>query len=152
MPFQRLFNATGILAEVTLNYRTKKLYAMKEILLVEDDMLHLKIISYILENSGYNVECATDGLQGLQMACNKKYDLIVTDIQMPQLSGLDLLSKVRTSEHCRNTKVIVMSILNNDYYLAESLARGADEFLRKPVTAKGLVQCVKRVLLQVHAA
>lgn len=119
---------------------------MKEILLVEDDALYSKIISYILENSGYIVECANDGIMGMQMAGNKKYDLVVTDILMPSSTGLELLSKIKSDINCRDTKVIVLSVLSNEYYMAESFSRGADEYLRKPVSAKDLVQAVRRVL------
>ncbi len=119
---------------------------MKEILLVEDDALYSKIISYILENSGYIVECAGDAVLGLQMVGNKKYDLIVTDILMPSSTGLELLSKIKNDTNCRDTKVIVLSILSNEYYMAESFSRGADEYLKKPVSAKDLVQTVRRLL------
>jgi len=119
---------------------------MKEILLVEDDLLYSKIISYILENSGYIVECASDGAVGMQMATNKCYDLIVTDIMMPSATGLELLSSVKKDGNCRNTKVLVLSMQPNEYYMAESFSRGADEYLKKPVSAKDLVQTVKRLL------
>jgi CheY-like chemotaxis protein len=119
---------------------------MKEILLVEDDLLYSKIISYILENSGYIVECANDAMRGMQMAGNKKYDLIVTDILMPAGTGLELLSHIKNDENCRGTKVLVLSILSNEYYMSESFSRGADEYLKKPVSAKDLVQTVKRLL------
>ena len=119
---------------------------MKEILLVEDDGLYAKILSYILENSGFIVECTDNGADALKMIGAKKYDLIITDLLMPQTSGLELLSLIRTNNNCSDAKVIVLSMLNNEYYWAESLSRGADEYLRKPVKAKDLVQAVKRLL------
>lgn len=119
---------------------------MKEILLVEDDGLYANILSYILENSGFIVECVDNGADALKMIDTKKYDLIITDLLMPQTSGLELLSLIKTNNNCCNAKVIVLSMLNNDYYWAESLSRGADEYLRKPVKAKDLVQAVKRLL------
>jgi len=119
---------------------------MKEILLVEDDGLYAKILSYILENSGFIVECTDNGADALKMIGAKKYDLIITDLLMPQTSGLELLSLIKTNNNCSDAKVIVLSMLNNEYYWAESLSRGADEYLRKPVKAKDLVQAVKRLL------
>lgn len=119
---------------------------MKQILLVEDDALYSKILSYILENNGYDVECATNGLQAMQMVDDKNYDLVVTDILMPFANGLELLSKIKTTPSSKSIKVIVMSLMEDDYYLSESLSRGADEYLRKPVTAKDLVQSIKRQL------
>jgi len=119
---------------------------MKEILLVEDDALYSKILSYILENSGYIVECADTGTQAMKMADNKCYDLIITDILMPQNNGLELLTHVKASANCHNTKVIVLSVLTNEYYLSESLSRGADEYIKKPVKAKDFVQAVRRLL------
>lgn len=119
---------------------------MKEILLVEDDTLYSKILSYILENSGYIVECASNGLEAMQMTVGKKYDLIITDILMPQTHGLDLLTYIKGSENCNDTKIIVLSVLSNEYYWAESLARGADDYIRKPVKAKEFVQAVNRLL------
>lgn len=119
---------------------------MKQILLVEDSSLYSKILSYILENSGYNVECAINGTQAMEMVNKKIYDLIVTDILMPGFSGLDLLSKIKNTETTRNTKVIIISILTNEYYMNESMSRGADDYLKKPVTAQDFVHSVKRVL------
>lgn len=119
---------------------------MKEILLVEDDTLYSKILSYILENSGYIVECAANGHQAMQMADTKCYDLVITDILMPQNNGLDVLTYVKASSNCRNTKVMVLSVLNNEYYWSESLSRGADEYIKKPVKARDFVQAVRRLL------
>ncbi len=124
---------------------------MKQILLVEDDPLYSKILSYILENSGYIVECANNGLQAMQMTTGKEYDLIITDILMPHASGLDLLSYIKANENCRNAKVLVLSVLSNEYYWAESINRGADDYIKKPVKAKDFVQTVRR-LLYAHAA
>ncbi len=119
---------------------------MKQILLVEDDALYSKILSYILENNGYNVECATNGIQAMRMVDDKNYDLVVTDILMPFANGLELLSKIKNTPGSKSIKVIVMSLMEDEYYLSESLSRGADEYLRKPVTAKDLVQSIRRQL------
>ncbi|HVX48621.1 MAG TPA: response regulator [Chitinophagaceae bacterium] len=119
---------------------------MKEILLVEDDALYSKILSYMLENSGFIVDCASNGMQGMEMADAKKYDLIITDIFMPLASGLDLVSHVRTRCAVDDCKVLVMSIMSSDYYWSESIARGANDYLKKPVKAKDFMQTVKRLL------
>jgi CheY-like chemotaxis protein len=119
---------------------------MKHILLVDDDPLYSKIVSYILENNGYIVECAYNGLQGIAMLKEKKYDLVLTDILMPFATGLELIDEIKKGNCCRETKVIVLSISTNENYYAESLLRGADEYLQKPVTAKDLVQSVRRHL------
>lgn len=119
---------------------------MKLILLVEDDAPYSKILSYILENSGYIVECAGNGAEAIKMTGHKQYDLIITDILMPQTSGLDLLTHIRSGSGSAHTKVLVLSVLSNDYYWAESLSRGADEYIKKPVKAKELVQAVRRLL------
>jgi DNA-binding response OmpR family regulator len=120
---------------------------MKQILLVEDDPLYSKILSYILENNGYNVEVAGNGMQGMQMIKEKNYDLVVTDILMPFATGLDLLDQIKKGAGSKGTKVIILSIMSNEFYLSESLSRGADEYMRKPVTAKDLIQSVRRHLL-----
>jgi len=119
---------------------------MKEILLVEDDALYSKILSYILENSGYIVECAGNGADAIKMTAAKHYDLVITDILMPQTNGLDLLSHIKSLENSAHTKVLVLSVLTNDYYLTESLSRGADEYIKKPVQAKEFIQAVRRLL------
>jgi DNA-binding response OmpR family regulator len=119
---------------------------MKEILLVEEDPVYSKILSYVLENNGYHVECAAGSTQAIGMVESKQYDLVVTDILMPSASGLDLLTKIKNGTGGKDTKVIVLSLMSNEFYLAESLSRGADEYLRKPVTAKDLVQSVRRHL------
>lgn len=124
---------------------------MYEILLVEDDPLYAKILSYLLENNGYLVDCAVDGLQGMEMVGRKKYDLVVTDILMPFASGLDLLDHIRENIATRDIKVIIMSIMDEEFYISESLSRGADEYLQKPVTAKELLQSIRRHLYKAIA-
>lgn len=119
---------------------------MKEILLVEDDGLYSKLLSYILENSGFVVDCATNGAEALDMIDTKKYDLIITDLLMPQTNGLELLKQLRAKKNNYSTKVIVMSVVNDGQYWEDSLSQGADECLKKPVTAKQLVQAVRRLL------
>jgi len=119
---------------------------MKQILLVEDDGLYSKILSYILENSGYIVECAGNGLEAITMLNKKKYDLIITDILMPQSNGLDLLNYIKTDKSCSQAKVLVLSVQSSEHYLAESFSRGADEYIKKPVIAKDFVQAVRRLV------
>ncbi|WP_420387268.1 response regulator [Roseivirga sp.] len=77
------------------------------VLLVEDDAISLKIYSKLLNSWGYEVHYANDGFLALQMMEEKHYDLLLTDNQLPFLSGIELAKRVESTYH--NTKVIMVT-------------------------------------------
>ena len=86
---------------------------MKKILVVEDNPINMKLFCDILEVNNYDVEKATDGLEALDRMKNRKYDLVVLDIQLPKMDGFSVLEKLKEEER-RIPKVVVASAFAMD--------------------------------------
>lgn len=115
------------------------------ILVVERDPHVRALEAFFLNEAGFGVEFAADGLAALQMARDMKPDIIITEVLVPKLDGLALCRAIRQEADLRGTVVLVFSIL-----AAQGRAReaGADAFLLKPLFEQRLVQTVRELLAQ----
>lgn len=116
-----------------------------KILVVDDDKMILEAIAHHLGSEGYEVITATNGLQALEMAQNKKLDLIISDIMMPDLSGLSLLSMLKQF-YFNKIPVIIISSLDKSDIILSSLGLGADDFMAKPINFRELSIRVKKYM------
>ena len=116
-----------------------------KILVAEDDALLLKLIRVKMERDGYEVDIASNGDVALNLINEKTYDLLVTDIMMPFITGLELVSLVKNKDD-NNTKVIVLSSVNLEKTILEAFKLGADDFITKPFIPNELSIRVKRLL------
>lgn len=117
----------------------------KKILIVEDDKTLLELISFKLENEGYIIEKAEDGWEALNMMERSKFDLIVSDIMMPNLSGLSLIS-VLNEFHKDKTPVIVISSLDKENVMMVAMGLGVTDFIVKPVDIDSLCKRISILL------
>lgn len=113
------------------------------ILVVERDPHVRALETFFLNEAGYGVEFATDGVAALQMAREMKPDIVITEVLVPKLDGLALCRSIRNEPALKDTVVLIFSIL-----AAQSRAReaGADAFLMKPLAEQRLVQTVRELL------
>jgi CheY-like chemotaxis protein len=121
----------------------------KTILFVEDDRIISEMYARQLTREGYAVEFAYDGQSGLEMAQTKAYDLILLDIMMPTLSGIDVLHQLRGRDQtgAGATKIIVLTNLAQDATSQEALRSAADGYIIKAdVVPSQLAQLVKGIL------
>ena len=120
---------------------------MKKILFIEDDPLIAKIYSQKLTQEGFDVSVAVDGLSAIKQLPVARPDLVVLDILMPKMNGLDVLRFIRQHSDFKSVRVIVFSnaFLNNT---GEQLAAlGADEMLLKAaVTPKEVIDTINRII------
>ena len=114
-----------------------------KILVVDDDRLMLQAISYKLKDSGYEVVLAEDGYEALNIIDKIKIDLIISDVMMPNIFGLGLLSLLKQF-YFNNIPVIIISSLNKADMVLHSIGLGAVDFIRKPIDFKKLLQLVKK--------
>ncbi len=109
-------------------------------LVVEDISINYSIIKRILEKAGILVERAEDGLEAVKKACEIKYDIILMDIQMPRMNGIDATKEIRS----RGIKVPIIAqtanILAEDKYIC--LKAGCDDYIGKPINARELIEVV----------
>ena len=115
---------------------------MASILVVEDDPTIRELVRLHLSSAGYEVLTAVDGLQGLQFAVSHRPDLIVSDVQMPNMDGFGMLAAVRANEQTASIPVIFLTALDDRESFRKSMNLGADDFLTKPVKRADLLNAV----------
>lgn len=116
----------------------------KNILVVDDEEGARELISSILLAAGYNVTVANGGAEALAILQNKTFDLIITDIKMPYMGGIELLQKIRATGS--KVDVICMTAYGEVETYLKALSLGAAEYLNKPIRIKELTRIVNKVL------
>ena len=119
-----------------------------KILLAEDDELIIKVLERkILKDNVGEVTLAKDGRQALECIKNQKYDLIITDMMMPYLGGLEIIHYVRDTLKL-STPIIVLSAADLDEQVMEAFEAGADDFMSKPFNPNELVMRIKKLMIR----
>ncbi|OGM11298.1 hypothetical protein A2Z22_05100 [Candidatus Woesebacteria bacterium RBG_16_34_12] len=101
------------------------------ILLIEDDPLLVNLYKEKFENEGFNLLIAEDGEKGLKLALQEKFDIIILDLLLPKLSGIALLTQLRSDPKGKDLPVIVLTNLNEVEETKKAIELGAKEFLVK---------------------
>ena len=114
------------------------------ILVVEDDLKIAEFIQKGLKSSGFAVDHATTGNQGLEMAFEETYDTLVVDIMLPELDGISLIKKIR--EQNNNTPIIVVSARDRVDDRVNGLQAGADDYLTKPFAFSELLARIQALI------
>jgi len=101
------------------------------VLFIEDDPLLLKMYETKFKSEGLRVLAAQDGEEGLRLATNERIDLIILDLMMPKLSGLDMLERLRSQAHGKSHVVIVLTNLTKEDEIKRAMDLGVKEYLVK---------------------
>ena len=117
-----------------------------KILLVDDEPDILEFISYNLEKEGYSVFMAKNGAEAIQVAKKEIPDLIILDIMMPGMDGIETCREIRESEGLKDVLIIFLTARNEDYSQVAGFEVGADDFISKPVRPRVLMSRIKAVL------
>jgi CheY-like chemotaxis protein len=121
-------------------------HAGKRVLLAEDDDFNREIGMVMLEDTGLQVDLAEDGLQAVELASRRRYDLILMDMQMPHLDGLDATRQIRRLPQCARLPILAMTANAFSQDRAQCLDAGMNDFLTKPVQPHVLYQVLLRWL------
>jgi CheY-like chemotaxis protein/anti-sigma regulatory factor (Ser/Thr protein kinase) len=117
---------------------------VKKILVAEDDRTTRLLLSTILKNAGYAVTPVADGKQALEKLRAQNFDLVVTDIWMPHMDGLELLAQLRAEP--QRPRVVVLTSDNTPETLLRAIREQAHQYLSKPVQPKELLETVESAL------
>ncbi|KPU44025.1 alkaline phosphatase synthesis transcriptional regulatory protein PhoP [Oxobacter pfennigii] len=121
-----------------------------EKILVADDEIHIvELIKYNLENNGYKVYIAQDGREALKIINEKDIDLIILDIMMPEVDGLEVCKTLKRKESTQNIPVIMLTAKGEEFDKILGLELGADDYITKPFSVRELMARVKVVLRRV---
>lgn len=118
----------------------------RKILLVDDDELILLALDDLLRNEGYDVRCASGGREGLTLAGRESFDLVILDVVMPGLSGLEVCRTLRADPGYARTPVVLLTAKSSPADVAKGVEAGATEFLPKPFEPAALLNVVGRLL------
>jgi DNA-binding response OmpR family regulator len=102
-----------------------------KILIVDDDKLTLHSLQHITENLGHKTSLVENGEEAIKLVNNEKFDLIISDIMMPGISGLSLVTVLRSFHLC-TMPIIMISTLHNQPLLDAAMEAGANDFISKP--------------------
>jgi CheY-like chemotaxis protein len=120
---------------------------MKTIFLVEDDAVVVKVYGAKFEREGFRVEVATDGLVALKTLLAVKPDIVVLDLMMPKLNGVDVLKYIRSTPELKKTPVIILSNAHMTSLAQEAAAIGAEKALLKSSCTPGqLLEVINSLL------
>ncbi|WP_028552668.1 response regulator transcription factor [Paenibacillus sp. UNC451MF] len=113
---------------------------MKRILIIEDEQSIAELERDYLEISGFKVDIASDGEQGLELGLNGEYDLIILDLMLPGVNGFDLCKQIREK---RDLPILMVTAKTDDVDIIRGLGLGADDYITKPFKPLELVARVK---------
>ena len=117
-----------------------------KILLVDDDPDILEIIGYNLKKEGYEIFTAEDGFIAIEQAKKHQPNLIILDVMMPNMNGIEACTKIRKIPELSKTIITFLTARSEDYSQIAGLEAGADDYLTKPVKPKILLSKVKSLL------
>ena len=117
----------------------------KKILVIEDSLTMQRLLSYVLEKEGYDVQIANDGLEGLEKARSIKPDLVFTDLMMPIKDGYEVCREIRADERLKDIILIILTARGQDTDVEKGMAAGADDYVMKPFDPPKVVERVKEI-------
>jgi CheY-like chemotaxis protein len=116
----------------------------KRILYIEDNEQNLYLVRFILENHGYEVDSATDGQEGIDLAATVKPDLILLDIQLPRMDGYAVAGHLRTNPDLANIPIIAVTSYAMSGDRDKALAAGCSGYIEKPINPDTFMQQVEQ--------
>jgi len=117
-----------------------------KILLVDDEADILEIVGYNLSSEGYQVTTAKNGVEAIEKAKKYKPQLIILDVMMPEMDGIEACEKLREIPDLSNTIITFLTARGEDYSQVAGFDAGADDYITKPIKPKVLVSKVKALL------
>ena len=117
----------------------------KKILAVDDERHIVRLVQINLQKAGYEVVTATNGIEALDLVAQVKPDLVVMDVMMPEMDGLEALEKMKADPEMAKIPVIMLTAKAQDADVFSGWQKGADLYLTKPFNPAELLNFVKRI-------
>lgn len=124
---------------------------MAKILVVDDAKTIRELIKAILTENGHNIDVAEDGVEAMQLARQQQYDMVLSDVNMPNMNGNSLLNKLRLIEEYHDTPILMITTEGEGYKKDKAKSNGASGWLQKPFDPPRLVNAVNSMLAKVAA-
>jgi len=124
---------------------------MATVLVADDEAPIVELIRFTLEDVRVRVIEAFDGARALELALQTRPDLVLLDVRMPQLDGLEVCRRLRQAPECAHTRIVLLTASGQAEDRARGLAAGADEYLTKPFSPLKLLALVRSLVPEVPA-
>ena len=121
-----------------------------KILLVDDEPDILEILSYNLSAEGYSISTASNGLEAVKKAKKHQPHLIIMDVMMPEMDGIEACEKIRILPELKDTVITFLTARGEDYSQVAGFEAGADDYITKPIKPKVLVSKIKSLLRRLN--
>lgn len=118
---------------------------MKKILIIEDDDHIVELLKFNVENNGYEVSVAMDGHEGLNKAIDELPDLILLDLMLPGIDGIDICNKLKNKDRTKDIPIIMLTAKGHETDKILGLEIGADDYITKPFSVRELMTRIKVV-------
>ncbi len=119
---------------------------MKTILIIDDEIDIRDILSYNLKKEGFNVLTAENGKEGILIAKETKPDLILLDVMMPEMDGIEVCEILKSTPETENTLICFLTARNEDYSQLAGFNAGGDDYVAKPIKPKLLISRIHAIL------
>ena len=123
-----------------------------KILLVDDEPDILEILRYNLSAEGYTISTASNGLDAVKKAKKHQPHLIIMDVMMPEMDGIEACEEIRNLSELKDTIITFLTARSEDYSQVAGFEAGADDYITKPIKPKVLVSKIKSLLRRRHAS
>ena len=116
------------------------------VLVVDDEEDILEFLSYNLKKEGFNLILANNGNKGLELVKKHKPDLVILDVMMPEMDGIEVCEQIREIEDLDDVLILFLTARSDDYSELAGFSAGADDYITKPIKPKLLISRVKAIL------
>lgn len=117
---------------------------MANILVIDDNEMNLRLINDMLKAAGHVVQIANNGSCALEMVAANKFDIVLTDLQMPKISGIEIMNSLKANSSYRNIPIVAVTAHAMQGTDEELLEAGFDAYLSKPLALSELLELVDR--------
>ncbi len=117
-----------------------------KILVIEDDPASLELLKYLLEQGGHSVATATDGAAGLKAALGNEFDIVLCDLQLPELTGHEVATRLRATQAWRVVPLVAVTAYSMPGDRGTAIAAGFTEYLTKPIEPESILTTVNQLL------
>lgn len=124
----------------------------ERILLVDDEPDIIELITYNLEREGYRIESADNGRDAIEIAKEFKPDLILLDVMMPEMDGIETCAELRELEDLKNVMIAFLTARGEDYSQIAGFDAGADDYISKPIKPRVLISRIQALLRRKSSA
>ncbi len=121
-------------------------YPKQKVLLIDDEPDITELIKFHLDNNNYNVKIASNGIEGIKIALSFNPDLILLDVMMPEMDGVEVCQQLKDNPITKNILICFLSARSEDYTQIAGFEAGADDYVTKPIKPKVLLSRIKALL------